>query len=551
MCSSLRVFTLMLVLLSSLVSVVDAATAASQLTATPPKLSASLDGPSKIDPGARFQYSVQASSVPVGENVSSLAIFDIDLPSTVTIMELPAFCSADKPRMHVRCATAVTATPFLIAVRAPDLRSGVTLAATMSAKFETQLEPVTNQAVAKVFRYFETTNSDDDGEGSLRRTILAANQSCIDDFPCKIAFRIATPSLTIHPKTPLPAIEGVSVDVDGDSQKTHVADTNPGRPEIELRGDLQQSGDGLTLRTRCDSIVSGFVIGGFPRYGIALDDTSPCAERDTFPSESINRAHVVRGNYVGTDRTGSVAVPNFRGIATIGTNVVPYLLDRNVVSGNVRSGVFFASGAHHLVNDSTIGLDAARTKALGNGASGIYIAAFGSDVFKSMIAFNHDAGVSIDATSVEVGFNSIFANGSLGIDVGLDGPTRPSASVIGVVLSYAYYVESENKTFVVGRLVGPIDPASARTRFFANDAPDPSGEAQGQYSLGQRTYDPWGVPDEANFVYTGNLRGKWITATVTAVHRAGAAPSPAIGTDGSFDDHETTTSEFSRPVLVQ
>src|SRR5262249_51780978 len=68
---------------------------------------------------------------------------------------------------------------------------------------------------------------------------------------------------------------------------------------------------------------------------------------------------------------------------------------------------------------------------LGNGASGIYLGASNNVlVDNNVIAFNHDVGVgsAISAQSIGVQRDALFANGTLGIDYGLDGVTPNDSS---------------------------------------------------------------------------------------------------------------------------
>ena len=101
------------------------------------------------------------------------------------------------------------------------------------------------------------------------------------------------------------------------------------------------------------------VISGNTQYGIELTGGG---------------ANTVEGNFVGTDASGNVAVPNFRGVAvnsnenTIGNASG----GRNVVSGNSDAGVF-VTGSDNDVTGNYIGTDADATTAVPNGFGGVYI----------------------------------------------------------------------------------------------------------------------------------------------------------------------------------
>ncbi|HYO75729.1 MAG TPA: hypothetical protein VE010_04645, partial [Thermoanaerobaculia bacterium] len=83
-----------------------------------------------------------------------------------------------------------------------------------------------------------------------------------------------------------------------------------------------------------------------------------------------------------------------------------------------------------------------------------------------------------------------------------------------------------------------------RIDVYANDAPDPSGYGEGQYTLGSVELSPTRT---FRFVYPGDLRGKWVTATLTRTTLLGLK---APGADDINSGIGRTTSDFSRAVLV-
>ena len=122
-----------------------------------------------------------------------------------------------------------------------------------------------------------------------------------------------------------------------------------------------------------------------------------------------------------------------------------------------------------------------------------------------------------------------------------------SAIALPIITSVRF---EDGRTIVEGTTTafGTFNPA---VTVYANDAPDPSGYGEGQYVLGEvrATYgEPYTGPMRFTFVYPGDLRGKWITATVTHQYYNGWLKTP--GTIGTNDDtgwgYYTTTSEFSR-----
>ncbi len=102
--------------------------------------------------------------------------------------------------------------------------------------------------------------------------------------------------------------------------------------------------------------MRGLVVNDFPGNGISLQGAN-------------NR---IAGNYIGTDASATSARPNSgHGLSvtapsnTIGGTVPP---DRNVISGNLGDGISFdfPSGGSNLVQGNYIGTDRTGLVAIGN-----------------------------------------------------------------------------------------------------------------------------------------------------------------------------------------
>ncbi len=78
------------------------------------------------------------------------------------------------------------------------------------------------------------------------------------------------------------------------------------------------------------------------------------------------------GNYMGTDYTGTIAVPNALTGITI-TNGDNCLIEGNIISGNTRDGIFVQSFDNVSITGNKIGTGSAGTEVLGNGQAGIAI----------------------------------------------------------------------------------------------------------------------------------------------------------------------------------
>ncbi|HWD94660.1 MAG TPA: M12 family metallopeptidase [Verrucomicrobiae bacterium] len=112
---------------------------------------------------------------------------------------------------------------------------------------------------------------------------------------------------------------------------------------------------------------AGNVISGNGQYGIFIGDPGTTGT-------------VIEGNFIGTDASGSQAVPNlFGGIAVFngannvvigGTNAGA----RNVISGNGTVGIYLLGNdaSNNVVQGNFVGLDATGTVAVPNSFAGIY-----------------------------------------------------------------------------------------------------------------------------------------------------------------------------------
>jgi len=145
--------------------------------------------------------------------------------------------------------------------------------------------------------------------------------------------------------------------------------------------------------------------------------------------------NIVRGNYIGTDATGTVAKPNVaNGIgmaAGTGTIVGGSAAGQgNVISHNNGLGVYLTSPV--TIQGNLIGVASDGITPMANGAAGISAAGGATDVTigdtgtdssmpgMNVIAHNGGAGIRISGAGtqrVRVARNSIFENGGQGIDL--------------------------------------------------------------------------------------------------------------------------------------
>ena len=215
--------------------------------------------------------------------------------------------------------------------------------------------------------------------------------------------------------------------------------------------------------------------------------------------------HEVLGNLIGTDVSGTEALPNGSGVLIQGgdANTIggTSAAAGNVISGNFGAGIRIASAADgNNIRGNWIGVDITGMKPLPNGAEGVEI---DSSLLNSvggtaagagnLIANNTREGVEVTAgTRNAVLGNSIVGNGLLGIELGdSDGPTANDAldADTGVnnlqnypVLASAAATPSPSVT-IAGSL-GSKASTAYRIEFFSSPACDGSGHGEGGRFLG-------------------------------------------------------------------
>lgn len=462
-------------------------------------------------------------------------------PEGCTIEGERALCSIE--RVEAKASAGSTIGRIAFEVQAPASAMPYLLVAEIASAEGGDPTPWNNRAAFEATAYWtyvvETTA--DSGPGSLRAAIDWSNTTCGLGRPdCLIAFSIPSSDAwaTIRPLSALPQILEPVV-IDGSTQTAYRGDTNPAGPEIEISGgDLPAVG--FDLASACGATVRGLAINGFRNHGILAASRGTCA---------IQLPRLIEGNYIGVDPTGSFPAPNDRGV-WIGSG--GWIIRNNVISAN-RFSAIWADQGQAAVEKNILGLDAALTKGLGNGASGVFVnrGASGTDIRGNHIGFNGHFGVAIasDANAVSVGPNSFQANHQHGIDWGLDGAATLDPVPIPVITEVRV---EDGRTIITGTssASGTFQPG---IQIYANDAPDPSGYGEGQYFLGELRAEGVGLNLYAfTFVYEGDLRGKWITATATRHMYFGWAvigdPSPNGDTGWGY---QTTTSEFSRAFEVR
>jgi hypothetical protein len=217
---------------------------------------------------------------------------------------------------------------------------------------------------------FTVMNTNDMGGGSLRQAILDANSM----GGGTISFNIPGGGVhTISPLSVLPTITQ-AVTIDGYTQPGSSANTNPTTMginaviAIQLSGAMLGNVSGLTINAD-NCTVRGLVINSFQHDGIDV----------------CTNGNVIEGNFIGTNPTGTAALPNGSGgnggivmsfCGTFSNNAIGGTTPaaRNLISGNIGNGISIGGGSTgNTVQGNLIGTDVTGTLALGNSLVGVAV----------------------------------------------------------------------------------------------------------------------------------------------------------------------------------
>ena len=264
---------------------------------------------------------------------------------------------------------------------------------------------------------FTVTNVNDDGPGSLRQAILDSNTSAGLNT---ISFSLSGAApYVINVQSLLPAITNPVV-LDGRSQTGYA-----GTPLVAIDGG-GLTGDGLILDLGSDgSTIEGLDIANF--------QTSTGFDGAGIRIFSDN--NIIQANFLGTDPTGTSAGPgNYFGVFLDGAShntVGGAAALGNLISGNGFGGVLIYDDAQpaqqNLVIGNKIGTDVTGTVAIpnaytGDGGHGIDIYASGNTIGGigagegNLISGNAAAGISLSQAATSPSENVIQSN-YIGTDV--------------------------------------------------------------------------------------------------------------------------------------
>jgi len=271
------------------------------------------------------------------------------------------------------------------------------------------------------------------------------------------------------------------------------------------------------------------VISGNGYYGIKSADSS----------WGLNT--VIQGNYIGTDSSGSVAVPNGSGDPNWPGIYLEYSDDHtiggpnpgegNLVSGTPRGIVIAGAGPDgNVVQGNLIGTDATGTNPIGNDGDGIRLVSgpLNNTIGVidpgegNIVAFNGGGGIVLTAdagTANVISGNSIFDNTGLGIDLNDDGVTAndPDDPDAGPNNLQNFPVITAVSGPVVTGTLDSLPDTAFDIEFFGNTACDTSTYGEGEFLLGSgtTTTDSNGDAAFSLALTTAAPPGSYVAATAT------------------------------------
>ncbi|MBU0678631.1 MAG: hypothetical protein KJ626_10995 [Verrucomicrobia bacterium] len=223
-------------------------------------------------------------------------------------------------------------------------------------------------------------------------------------------------------------------------------------------------------------------------------------------SGALSVGNVVRGNFIGTDVTGTLPVGNRRNGIEASCRACIFgggtAGEGNLISGNRASGIYLYSSnaVDNVFEGNTIGSDVNGSNALPNLEFGMYFANFARSNTvgglisgdENLIAYNTLDGIYIatNVAGVRILGNSFTANGQLAIDlapngVGINDATDPD---VGSNNQQNYPVITRATNLLTDIEVhGTLNSRPNRSYsllFFGDYGPDQSGHGEGLVYLG-------------------------------------------------------------------
>ncbi len=297
--------------------------------------------------------------------------------------------------------------------------------------------------------------------------------------------------------------EGIGISIEGSGAFGNMVQGNFIGTDVTGTLDFGNSFEGVEVKGGAQSNIIGGstagdrnIISGNGSHGVAIGDTG-------------TKSNLVRGNFIGTNVNGTAGLGNSENGVLLSDGAQSNTIGgskagaRNIISANDSTGVMIQNSGtdNNVVRGNYIGSDVNGTGNIGNAFSGVIV---------------HD-----DASMNSIRGNSIFANLSLGIDLGWDGvtPNDSDDADSGPNNLQNYPVISlfeTGATRVAGNL-NSLPDSIFEIDFFANASADPSGFGEGERFLGTTTVttDSFGDTSFDLAISVATTAGEFVTATAT------------------------------------
>ena len=477
---------------------------------------------------------------------------------------------------------------------------------------------------------YVVTTTADGGAGSLRYAL----QMCMTAAgPHTIRFNLPTTDAgydattgtwVIRPASVLPMVMQSGVTLDGTSQTAFGGDTNPLGPEVAIDGGgtldyglrILNAGDAVLRGLNIRNCTKGVQVYNSPNCRVAgcyigVDATATSAAANDIGLEFIagsdnaviggstpadrniisGNEHIgirlldvtgctVSGCYIGLDRTGTAAIPNYDGMSmegavtncTIGGTTEG---ERNLISGNTDYGLpLFGVGAtNNVIIGNYIGTDVTGTVAIGN----TYGVLFDDGSFGNRVGGDTEAERNV--ISGNVGYGVFFYNNGTNSNIlknnyiGTDHTGMTAVpNTAGIIIDGISYQNTMDGNLISGNLqvgiginiTGSDGNVVVRNRIGVNavGAPLPNGMDGIRISQGPENTLIGGLPEEANIIAHNGGCGVYITNDNCRRHRiscnnfyenGGLAIDlfePGVNANDAGDGDDGANGKLNYPVLT-
>lgn len=247
--------------------------------------------------------------------------------------------------------------------------------------------------------------------------------------------------------------------------------------------------------------------------------------------------NTIQGNHVGTNPAGTATIGNTLDglrIESSGNTIGGLTAEEgNVIGGNLDDGLSILSGATgNVIRGNYVGTDSSGSLYLGNSNAGIRLADGSNNIIGGLvsgagntIAYNQGIGIVIElGVENSLRRNVIYDNDGLGIDLGNDGVTaNDTGDADSGQNRLQNYPEISSATITASEIIiNGILRSAANTPFeidfYSNSVGDGSGHGEREVHLGSasvNTNDSGNASFSATLAGVSVAEGDYISATAT------------------------------------